>query len=169
MKKGVKNSLSREFIQNFECHNQNLYPKTYILPLSSQATHIRVLSLVRWHGVVNRTSDLKGGTMSITVHPSFDILELENQKPLKTFPSNWEVELYLWIKLLPLVPITTAAGFNFSASLHITFPASPCTILATVLTWAKNKTKQKPQIQTSKSPKSHLIPQLMKAKISNGP
>lgn len=39
-------------------------------------------------------------------------------------------ETDLWIKLRPLVPITTAAGFNLSASLHIALPASPSTILA---------------------------------------
>lgn len=35
----------------------------------------------------------------------------------------------------PLVPITTAEGFSLSASLQITFPASPSTILATDFTY----------------------------------
>lgn len=46
---------------------------------------------------------------------------------------------YLWNKLRPLVPITTAAGFNLSASLHITLPASPSTILAFVFTYYTKK------------------------------
>ena len=42
----------------------------------------------------------------------------------------------LWIMPLPLVPMTTAAGFNFSASLHIVLPVSPSTIRALVLTYS---------------------------------
>lgn len=44
-------------------------------------------------------------------------------------------ETDLWIKLRPRVPMTTATGFTLSASLHIAWPASPSTILASDLTY----------------------------------
>lgn len=46
-----------------------------------------------------------------------------------------EGESDLWIKVRPLVPITTAAGFILSDSLQIAFPASPSTTQANVFTY----------------------------------